>query len=71
VAIDGHKEILELSAKDETSQRAGGNASPSISIDDELSITHGWCVQTEKHRKPMIIDILVETHELSARENFS
>jgi len=51
VAIDRHKEILKISAKDETPQRAGGNASPSVSIDDELSIKYGWYDQTKKHRK--------------------
>jgi len=51
VAIDGHKKILNISAKCEISQRVGGNDSPSVSIDDELLIKHGWCDQSEKHRK--------------------
>jgi len=41
VAIDEHKKILDVSAKGKTSQRAVGNASPSVSIDDELSIKRG------------------------------
>jgi len=36
VAINGHKKILEILAKGETLQGAGGNASPSVSIADLL-----------------------------------
>jgi len=37
--------------KVEVSQRAGGNAAPSVSIFAEISITHGWCDQTEEQWK--------------------
>jgi len=45
------QEILEISENGETSHWAGGNAPPSVSIDNELSIKHRWCDQTEKRRK--------------------
>jgi len=41
-AIDGHTK-METSAEVEISQRAGGNAAPSVSICEETSITHEWC----------------------------
>jgi len=46
-AIDGHTK-MEISAKVEKSQRAVGNAAPSVSIVAETSITHGWCDQAEE-----------------------
>jgi len=46
-AIDGHTK-MEISAMVEISQRAGGNAAPSVSIFAESSVTHGWCDQTEE-----------------------
>jgi len=39
---------MEISAKVEISQRAGGNAAPSVSIVAEILITHGWCDQAEE-----------------------
>jgi len=46
-AIDGHTK-MEISAKVEISQRAGGNAAPSVSIFAETTITQGWCDQAEE-----------------------
>jgi len=46
-AIDGHTK-MEISAKVEISQRAGGNAAPSVSIVAKTLITHGWCDQSEE-----------------------
>jgi len=45
--IDGHTK-METSAKVEISQRAGGNAVPSVSIFAETSISHEWCGQAEE-----------------------
>jgi len=49
-AIDGHTK-MGISAKVEISQRAGGNAAPSVSIFAETSITHEWCDQAEEPLK--------------------
>jgi len=46
-AIDGHTK-MEISAMVEISQRAGGNAAPSVSIFAESSVMQGWCDQTEE-----------------------
>jgi len=46
-AIDGHTK-MEISAKVEISQRAGGKAAPSVSVIAETSITHGCCNQAEE-----------------------
>jgi len=40
VAIDGRKKYWKYRKKVKISQRAGGNASPSVSIVDETSITY-------------------------------
>jgi len=39
---------LKNRPKVEISQRAGGNAAPSVSIFAETSITHEWCDQAEE-----------------------